>query len=185
MLKSTLRFLFFLGILVSFALILYVFYPAFSANLGAAYDLAVRDSDGVKSANILIRLYENFPRGWHYFIHAPITGVGFGSINDLYVNGGSLIVETGRLYEYNSAHAHNSYLTILGELGLVGLVLFMLVLAELLKYIKRYAIDERAKFMLLLGFWALTFASLAEHRWPSPSNIFPFIYLLGLGVRRA
>lgn len=171
-----------LGVIMVFTIILSMTYPLYVQDPLAASSLAQESGEGTKSVNVFLRLYENWPRGLHYFLNSPIVGVGFGSINDIFANGGELFPRPGWIYTYSSAHAHNTFLTVMGETGTVGLILFLTMLYRLLIFINRNVQDRSLRMGLVLGFWALTIASLAEHRWASPSNAIPYLYLLSLSV---
>jgi O-antigen ligase len=165
------------------AIIISLTYPLYINNKDGAYNVAVELSDSGKEANIYIRAYENWPRGFYLFSNSPLVGTGVGSANDfpLEFYGDKLFqTNTNRERIYDSAHAHNTYLHILGEQGIVGLILFLLMWISVYKSIYKRCDSTFVRDGLLITFWALTFASFTEHRIPSPSNAFPFIliYLL-------
>jgi O-antigen ligase len=170
-------------IIITQAIIISLTYPLYINNKDSAYNAAVELSDSGKEANIYIRAYENWPRGFYLFSNSPLVGTGVGSANDfpLEFYGDKLFqTNTSRERIYDSAHAHNTYLHILGEQGIVGLILFLLMWISVYKSIYKRSDNTLVRDGLLITFWALTFASFTEHRIPSPSNGFPFIliYLL-------
>jgi len=148
-----------------------------------SYSIAVQSAESGKEANILIRVYENWPRGFYLFSHSPIFGTGFGSANDV-----PHILSEGNFFQlnsnheriYNSAHAHHTYLHILGEQGLIGFVIFISILISIYRYIINNNASPFLKDTLLIIFFSLIFASFTEHRLPSPSNAFPFIIIFSI-----
>ena len=174
--------IFWFAVVTVFAVVLSITYPMYIQDPLAASTLAHERGEGTKSVNVLLRVYENWPRGLYYFLNSPIIGVGFGSINDIFANRGELFPTAGWVYTNSSAHAHNTFLTVMGETGIVGLALFLTMLYRLLIFINLNVKDSGLRMGLVLSFWALTIASLAEHRWVSPSNVMPFLYLVALSI---
>jgi len=154
------------------------------AHTAAIAEAGAEDND-TKGANILIRLYENWPRGLYLFLKSPMVGTGFGSANDypfVFEQDGPALVQANQSGEpsFNDAHAHHTYFHILGEQGLLGLAVFLLFWAELLNTLLRSRGAPETRLGLILAWVALTLASFTEHRIPSPSNAFPFVLLLCL-----
>ncbi|MGA0559395.1 O-antigen ligase family protein [Larkinella sp. VNQ87] len=166
------------------------------------YDLYVRDADlseagastyisplfgevSTKSANIAIRAVETWPRAVDCFLHSPLIGTGFGSVNDIplrykgipYV----LSLNDQPKKEFNDAHAHHSYLHILGEQGLVGLAIFLVFWYALYRYLKKGPESIVQKF-LLVSYFNLSVMSFTEHRITSPSNALPLVIALCLYI---
>jgi O-antigen ligase len=162
--------------------ILFYTYPVYRSMHGemqAAYSDAASGED----ANILIRAYENWPRGLYLFLHSPIIGAGVGSVNDV-----PIVLNEDSVFQfnksghkiYNSAHAHNTYINILAEQGIIGLAVFLMFWRAIYQFILRHEGSTIIREGLIISFWALTFASFTENRIPSPSNAFPFIIILFL-----
>ena len=134
-----------------------------------------------KSANLLIRVMETWPRGVDTFIHSPLIGAGFGSVNDVpfryagipYVV--SLNAQPNKVF--NDAHAHHSYLHILGEQGLIGLGIFLVFWYSVYNYLRKSS-DDSVRNFLLVSFFNLSIMSFTEHRITSPSNALPFVIAL-------
>jgi hypothetical protein len=149
-------------------------------------------SESIKHGNILLRVYENWPRGLFHFFNSPIIGTGFGSINDQSgINGyGIFNISSAIDPIYNSAHAHHQYLNVLGEQGLLGFIIFILLLHSIYKYLILNFDESLISSVLLTSFYALTLVSFTENRISSPSNIFPFIlifiifYIKNLNVKK-
>ncbi|RAJ97704.1 O-antigen ligase-like membrane protein [Larkinella arboricola] len=138
-----------------------------------------------KSANLLIRVMETWPRAVDNFIHSPLLGAGFGGVNDIpfrYAGIPHLFsINTQPNKVFNDAHAHHSYLHILGEQGLVGLGIFLLFWYAVYNYLRK-GTDDIVQNFLLVSFFNLSIMSFTEHRITSPSNALPFVIALCLYV---
>ncbi len=111
------------------------------ANLAIEYAASL--SDGTKESNVMIRAYENWPRGLFAFLRSPIFGIGVGALNDfpLVLKEDSLLqLNAGGNIIYDSSHAHHTYLHILGEQGIVGLFLFLMMWVHFYRFIKELEI---------------------------------------------
>ena len=90
-----------------------------------------------RSWTMINRLYYLWPKAMALFSKSPIFGTGFGSFNDnsLSFSGISGIISFSNsdIYLNGSNHAHNSYLHFLAEIGIIGFVLFMILLYEIRK----------------------------------------------------
>ncbi|MFD1142286.1 O-antigen ligase family protein [Larkinella insperata] len=164
------------------------------------YDLYVRDADlseggastyisplfgevSTKSANVAIRALETWPRAVDCFLHSPLIGTGFGSVNDtpLRYKGIPYVLSLNDQPKklFNDAHAHHSYLHILGEQGLIGLGIFLLFWYALYQYLRKGPESIVQKF-LLVSYFNLSVMSFTEHRITSPSNALPLVIALCL-----
>jgi O-antigen ligase len=135
-------------------------------------------------ANILIRLFYTYPRAWYLFAHSPLVGTGVGSYNDrpLQLKKIAPFIEYNSQphHSYNSRTAHNTYLNILAEQGIVGLVLFLIFWVSLFWYIMRIRGDPLMRDFLLIAYFSNTFVAFTGHRLTTPSNMLPFAIILGL-----
>jgi O-antigen ligase len=165
------------------AAILFYTYPIYAQSYNVM-ELVAQNSDTTKQANILIRALENWPRGLYAFFHSPLFGTGFGSVNDAPIYFSNPVswfqMNTGPSRIFNSAHAHNTYIQILGEQGIFGFLVFMGFWRAIYRFIRDSRQHVMVRDMLMVSFWALTFASFTEHRIPSPSNALPFTLVLFL-----
>jgi O-antigen ligase len=142
---------------------------------------------GTRDVNVLDRALYLWPRAYSLFLHSPLIGTGFGSYNDLPYS----FVGIDHLVSYNhppqhlfnAAHAHNTYLHVLGETGLVGLALLCWFLRELWRTIERVP-EPWLAYGLKLAFWVAVFSSMTEHRLFTPSEMLPFTIILGLVLAR-
>lgn len=136
---------------------------------------------GERPGTVLHRIFFLYPMAIDMFLHSPIFGVGFTRFDDFpiqYGNGINLISMnvTGSI-QHTNFHAHNSYLHILSELGLLGLVLFALLIRGIFRAFRQ---DKwtgiPARFML----GALLVASMTEHRLTTPSQAAPVFIMIGV-----
>lgn len=172
-------YLVFAAIIGTFIVILFQTYPVY-LTIVDYFDFVNFYAMTGKEANILLRMYENWPRGLHGFLNSPIFGVGYGGLNDFPLEFEGLwpfTLNTGEL-AYNSAHAHNTFLHIAGELGIVGLIMFLLLCRSIFKYLYSSQTHMFSRNVLIFSFWALIFASFTEHRFFSPSNCLPVFIML-------
>ncbi|RRB04073.1 O-antigen ligase family protein [Larkinella rosea] len=134
-----------------------------------------------KSANIAIRAVETWPRAVDCFLHSPLIGTGFGSVNDtpLKYQGVPYVISLNDQPKkvFNDAHAHHSYLHLLGEQGLIGLGIFLLFWHALYRFLKKGR-DSIVQKFLLVSFFNLSVMSFTEHRITSPSNALPLVIAL-------
>lgn len=136
-------------------------------------------------ATIADRIFFLWPRAVDLFIQSPIVGTGFGSYNDLpYRFEGIpnfISFNVPLVLRFDSSHAHNSYLHVLAETGLLGFGLLLVVLRETYKEINRIQFPA-LQLGLKLGFWVAIFSSMTEHRLFTPSEMLPFTIVLALAM---
>jgi len=147
------------------------------------YRFSIHNSDA-KVANLDIRYEWLWPRALAYFEQSPIVGLGFGSFDD---HIGSLTsyfhlfaVPSDIIIEHSDSHAHNSYLNILAELGIVGLVLMLSFFWKLIEWSQNgaaaAALVARGQNFIAFRFVeissiCLLVMSATEHRLVTPSNV--------------
>lgn len=156
------------------------------------YTFSIQNEDE-KVANLDIRYEWLWPRALAYFEQSPIVGLGFGSFDD---HIGSVVqyfhlfgVPSDIVIEHSDSHAHNSYLNILAELGIVGLALMLSFFWKLIEWSKQGA----AAAALMGGgqnFAAFRFVEISsvcllvmagtEHRLVSPSNVLILTLVISL-----
>jgi O-antigen ligase len=148
--------------------------------MGYRFDIYNSDE---KVANLDIRYEWLWPRALEYFRMSPLVGMGFGSFDDQI----SRVVDYFGLFGqpmgvtviHSDSHAHNSYLNILAELGVVGLFLTMRFYWMLLMWareggwasIKDGYTDYSAFMFVELAAVCLLVMAVSEHRLTSPSNV--------------
>ena len=152
------------------------------------YDDFILKNYGIVSTkynNILIRTYQTWPRAIDCFFHSPLLGTGFGSIDDVPFKFKPIIpyflatnIQNNKVF--SDSHAHHSFLHFLGELGLVGLLIFLKFWRTLYLFLIRNNYDSRIRSFLLVSFYNLTIMSFTEHRITTPSNALPFVLALSL-----
>jgi O-antigen ligase len=129
----------------------------------------------------------------HHFLLSPLIGIGWGRFNDAQVIFSgipglmSIALQGDRLFNVSSAH--NSYLMVLCESGLVGLWLLLKVWWDLYKRLKKAQQDFRNS-PFLLGYYTgcqalivftLT-AALFGHTLAAPANCMPVLTIVGAGL---
>ncbi len=139
-----------------------------------------------RSQTLVNRLLDHWPSAWHHFLDSPFVGTGFGSYNDIpyAVEGipGLLAWKTPGAKVHSASHAHHSYLHILAETGLIGLGLFILSLTAIYRFILNDLPRGALRLSLHIMFWTAVVASFTEHRFFTPSQMLPFMILLGLTI---
>jgi O-antigen ligase len=155
-------------------------------------DEYARMSDGeyfnTKQTNIYQRLLREWPRGVDLFLRSPLVGYGFGSLNDRPYHDKGLVpgvIERNDSNNviFNAAHAHHSYLHILGEQGLLGLLLIIGIWSTIYRFLVRTNGIPWIRDGLIISFWSIILASFTEHRITAPAMILPFsmMFLLYYG----
>jgi len=115
------------------------------------------------------------------------VGQGFGSFNDTpyhFEDFGFAVLNTSKIYINSDAHAHNSYLNILAETGLVGLFLVILFLVNLRRFIGVSGLPGGIELGLRIAFWVVIWSSFTEHRLTTPAQMLPFTILIGLTLSK-
>jgi len=146
------------------------------------YQFGIADPNE-KVANLDIRYLWLWPRALEYFRLSPIVGMGFGSFDDQI----SSVVSYFGIYSqslgvtiiHSDSHAHNSFLNILAELGVVGLFLMMRYYWVLMKWaidgaqaaIGDHYTDYTGFVFVELSSVCLLVMSVSEHRLTTPSNV--------------
>ena len=148
------------------------------------FDVDMIDNDFMdRGGTFIARGFYLWPRAIYLFLQSPILGTGFGSYNDLPYNldgiAGLLMYNAPSIYVFSDAHAHNTFLHVLSETGIVGLIILVMLLLSINSFIKN--INNKFIFYILyLGFWGAVFSSVTEHRLFTPSQMVPYIIILGL-----
>jgi O-antigen ligase len=142
-------------------------------------------SVSTKLNNVYIRMYETWPRAVDSFLQSPLVGTGFGSVNDVPTKHKEIIphflaTNEQKVKLHNDSHAHHSYLHFLGEVGLIGLALFLVFWMSVYRFLKNNDYHPVTQNFLLISFFNLSIMSFTEHRITTPSNALPFVIVLGL-----
>ncbi|WP_233806507.1 O-antigen ligase family protein [Paraburkholderia sp. HP33-1] len=176
-------------LVASFAVAIYHTEPTVD-YMGYTFSIHNRDA---KLANLNIRYEWLWPRALAYFEQSPIVGLGFGSFDD---HIGSLTsyfhlfaVPSDVVIEHSDSHAHNSYLNILAELGVVGLALILAFYWKLVEWSKQgaafAALVEGGRHFAAFRFVeissvCLLVMSATEHRLVTPSNVLILTLVISL-----
>ncbi len=135
-------------LLALFIIITQPFYPALIKERLDSFFLSF-DVNGLRDAGSIERKIF-WQAGWKMFKSSPWIGLGLGTFM---FNFKRFVIET---YQYGPAYAHNCYLQMLSELGLIGLVSFLSILI-LFFYFGIKIIYKRQKTFS----WYILLASLA------------------------
>lgn len=151
-------------------------------NLGSVDGVDLEEN--VERAGTFInRFFYLWPRAVYLFLQSPVLGTGFGSYDDWPYNfiGGYGFCINESDFVHTDSHAHNSYLNILAETGLVGLMLLFYFIRQMYVYLKRKMEAKQAiAYGLMICLWASLASAMTEHRIFSPAQMLPFYTLLGL-----
>lgn len=145
----------------------------------------IGDAENGKEANIAIRAFFVWPKAVDNFLESPLLGLGFGSFDDdisvdRSIPGFAVASPIERVH--SSAHAHNTFLHILAEQGLIGLFCFLAFVWSLYDFlIKIYSSrKDIVTGYLLASLTCIVFASFTEHRFFTPSMALPFTIFLAV-----
>lgn len=106
----------------------------------------------------------------------PILGVGY---NGFWVGGMGLSEFVISDFHWSINQAHNGYLDILNELGVIGFLLFMLILIQaLIRGLKLYRNDKNAGVTVLLLLFALVITNIVETSFCRLTSIGWIIFLI-------
>ncbi|SIT42746.1 O-antigen polymerase [Paraburkholderia ribeironis] len=176
-------------IISSIAMAIYQFDPTVD-YMGHPFSFHNEDP---KAANLSIRYEWLWPRALVYFEQSPIVGLGFGSFDDeihsLVSYFGLFAVPSDIVVNHTDSHAHNSYLNLLAELGIVGLALMISFYWKLIDWSQKGA-AAAALYGRGQNFAALRFVEISsvcllvmsatEHRLVSPSNVLILTLVISL-----
>lgn len=151
-------------------------------------DLYIGEAETGKDANIFIRTHGLWPQAVYAFQASPVLGIGFGAFDDMPLN----LEGHDHVLSYNvqdnkrhsDSHAHNSYLHILAEQGLLGFTVIAVLLVNLYRFLDRKPQGPRSavELALLASLFSIVFSSFTEHRLFTPSMVLPFSLILGLYI---
>lgn len=135
---------------------------------------------------IEVRLTDLWPRALNLFFSSPLVGTGYGSFNDqpyhlVKVLDGLFVFNEPVQHIFSDAHAHNTYLHVMAETGLVGLVLLLNVMNNLRNAIIKLK-DKSLRYCLYIALSVNVYSSFTEHRFFTPSQMLPFLLVLGMAL---
>ena len=140
-----------------------------------------------RGGTIVDRLYYLYPRAIEMFRLSPLFGTGMGTFNDINYNFEGLeniyYLNLSTTPIYSDSHAHNSFFHIMAENGLVGLSLIVILII----CIRNYALklnDRNLSNIIYLSINFIVLTSFFEHRLFTPSEILPFVYILGMIISK-
>ncbi|APT76102.1 hypothetical protein LN42_06695 [Marinitoga sp. 1137] len=133
-----------------------------------------------RTANISDRLFVLWPRAIDDFLRSPLFGIGFTRYNDLPYRFIGIehifMINTSKVF-FSDAHAHNSFLHILAETGIIGFIFLILLLKELF-FIAKKIPDKFFSQYVYYSIFAIMIAGLTEHRIYTPAQVMPFTIIL-------
>ena len=136
---------------------------------------------GDRSATILHRFFFIYPMALDMFYQSPTFGLGFTRFDDYPMRVVEVLpglrMNVTDAVRHSDLHAHNSYLHVMAEGGLVGLALLAAMLAQVLRAFKgNDVVFLPAAFVV----GSLLVASFTEHRLTTPSQAAPAFVIVGL-----
>jgi len=133
--------------------------------------------------NTAIRLETLWPMAMHAFFQSPIFGIGFSAFNDvpwdLWGWEGLVAFNLSQTTVSSDATAHNTYLQLLAETGILGLALLLWFVKRLFDYL----IESEPGMVrdgLLMSLWMALVSAFSEHRFFTPSQMLPFVLILAM-----
>jgi O-antigen ligase len=138
--------------------------------------------------NISIRIETAWPLALHAFLQSPIFGIGFGAYNDvpwdLWGWRGVFSFNSVGVVVQSDAHAHHTYLHVMAEMGALGLILLLWFLNRLHQFLHTVE-PGMVRMALLLGFWVNVVSSFTEHRLFTPSQMLPYVIMVGFAFAQS
>ena len=124
--------------------------------------------------NIADRLFYLWPRAIDDFFKSPLIGIGFTRFNDvpMYLEGIPyylMLNTTHQNIQFNSAHAHNTFLHVMAETGIIGLFFLIVFIVNLFSFTK--SINSPLSLGIYYAIWGMLGASFTEHRFFTPSGM--------------
>ncbi|NUU95850.1 hypothetical protein XO10_06105 [Marinitoga sp. 1135] len=133
-----------------------------------------------RTANISDRLFVLWPRAIDDFLRSPLFGIGFTRYNDLpyrFIGIEHVFMINTSTVLFSDAHAHNSFLHILAETGIIGFIFLILLLKELF-FIAKKIPDKFFSQYVYYSIFAIIISGLTEHRIYTPAQVMPFTIIL-------
>jgi len=178
-----------IGVVIIQSFLLYKYYPYYLEKISYLdyQQTRAQEYQDKKEENIYNRLINNWPKGWDGFSRSPLLGYGFGAVNDQpYPNKekitGLFNLNHASQKVFSDAHAHHSYLHILAEQGILGLICLILLWSKIIQYLKQNRQIMWIRNGLLIASWTIIFTSFTEHRITTPAMLLPYSLLLLLYV---
>jgi hypothetical protein len=177
----------------------YATFPTGMQNSALGQKMGWLLNDGLfRGDTIIDRAFYLWPRAMDLFLKSPVFGMGTGSYDDVQIVGRiSKGIVTGRYtfagnnlldkrilndnVTYSPAHAHNSYLHVMAENGIIGLLLILILCFYMRKAILALP-NQTLRLSLYYCLIGVLVASFFENRLFAPAQMLPFALLLGIAM---
>jgi O-antigen ligase len=151
--------------------------PNISARITSATDnfgvFDVRTVQLTSENFAIVERMAHWQAGWHMFEDHPLTGVGTGNYNANYPD--YFVRET---FVTSQGHAHNFYIHMLAENGIVGLAIYLTLILSFLFVALRVALATTDRLT-----WALALGALGTMSAVYVHNMFENLHVLNLGIQ--
>ncbi len=151
----------------------FCYFPGLHARAASIADLSAA---GGNAERLLL-----WQGAWRMFMDHPLAGVGPGNFKDIYLGQYIALESRERL-----SHAHNNFLQLLAENGLIGFAGFTALFAYILAYLYKKGVGRREPLALavLLATVALLVQGLTEFNFGDSAVIRMYWFLLGLAAAK-
>ena len=151
------------------------------SDQGVVVESFLESDSGAKAANVITRAVYLWPKAIEMFRENPVVGQGVGSYNEYGGYRAKIFGDRPDTFVYdNPSNAHNSFLQVLSETGMIGVVIYLLFFL----YFRQFWLRNRVADPLFadLAYFSLlvvAFASFTEHRLSTPSSMILVSALMG------
>jgi len=161
-------------------ILLYIYYIGYISSDNLNFNFQ-------REGTVLDRIFNLWPRAIQDFFYSPIVGIGYTRYDDLPYNFEGIkylyYINITDFIRHTDAHAHNSFLHILAETGIIGLTLWVLLFNSIFKYAKKVFFESKYNYYFIkYGLVAIIFSGFTEHRWTTPAEILPYTIYLSLFI---
>jgi O-antigen ligase len=138
-----------------------------------------------RSHTLKVRILDLWPRALDNFLSSPFVGIGFTRFDDVpqqnLVVAPLVTLNLSEQYFHTDSHAHNTFLHIMAETGIIGLLLFILILRSMYLSSKQEPVYA-LRIFLIVALWAIIVTGFTENRIVTPSQMLPYNLMLVLSI---